>query len=36
MPRLCPRPARTSHFTDATSITAKGVTIGKVPDKNGT
>lgn len=36
MPRLCPCPARESHCTDATSITKPGVTIQKVPDRNGT
>jgi hypothetical protein len=35
-PRLCPRAARTSHSTDARRITKSGVTIGPVPDTNGT
>ncbi len=35
-PRLCPRPARASHLTDARRITESGVTIAPVPDMNGT
>ncbi len=34
--RLCPRPARASHLTDARRITESGVTIAPVPDMNGT
>ncbi|GDY67836.1 hypothetical protein SAV14893_072290 [Streptomyces avermitilis] len=36
IPRLCPRPARTSHWADAARITSTGVTIADLPDTYGT